>query len=135
MKYSVKAALSSVALPGAGLFILRHYILGLFFLVPYLAALSYLVILYFNRTLNIMEQAAIGLLPLDINFLVAKILDITDTNTLGWLAVAKWTYILICIFSVIVSGLLGHKRDRQLATQAAAAEKPHHNHHTNDHTG
>lgn len=121
MKYSIKAALSSVALPGAGLIILRHYFSGLFFLLPYLTAVAYIVQLYFNRTLNVVEDFAMGRLPPELGVLFTEIFHVTDLESLRWLAISKWAYLLSCVLSILVSGIAGHLRDKQESNKPQTA--------------
>lgn len=114
MRNSVKAALSSaVILPGSGLFILKHYLLGLCFFLPSCASLIYILQHYFTKALRVTEAFALGQLPPDLTVLVAEVLAESDPNIAGWLSTAKWVYVMSWLIGIPVSAIAGHLRDQK----------------------
>lgn len=119
IKNSVKAALFSAAiLPGAGFFLLRHYLLGICFLSVPMAFLIYLLQHYLHKVLAVTEQLVQGHLPPDLARLVAEVLAETDPDKAQWLLLAKWGYVLSWFAGILASAFAGHLRDKKMLARA-----------------
>jgi hypothetical protein len=118
MNYATKAGLASAAvLPGAGFFVLHHYLFGACFLLPSLASLIYILHHYFNKTLAVTERMVLGELPPDIGILVADILAETNPDTILWLSVAKWVYVGSYLLGIVASIYAGYRRDNTIKSR------------------
>ncbi len=124
IKHWLKASLLSAAvLPGAGLFVLRHYLLGLLILMPNLAALAWLLDFYLGQLRDLWYQALAGQLPLD-PWIIRKLIFArpTDPATDEWLTRMQWSWLATYLLSIVISGLAGYRLDKR---EARAARQIH----------
>lgn len=114
MKNSIKAALFSAAIvPGAGFFLLRQYLLGFLFLIPSLASLIFILRHYLVKTRDVTDQALLGEIPLQLDFMVAQVMQESDPEKIRLLSIASWIFLLSWGLSIAGSAIAGHLRDRK----------------------
>lgn len=112
MRKSIKAALFSTLLfPGAGHFLLKHYLRGLVFFVPALLCILFLIRYVFNEASIITEQMTNGTLPLDPEA-IARLVTNPSGDTQFKLQAATWIFIACWILAIVDSIRLGYIADQ-----------------------
>ncbi len=112
MRKSIKAALFSALLfPGAGHFLLKHYLRGLVFLITALLCIWFLFNYAFNEASVIAEQMTNGTLPIDPEA-IAKLVTNPPGETQLKLQAATWILIVCWIIAIVDSFRIGYTAEQ-----------------------
>jgi hypothetical protein len=120
LSYAMRAAISSACIfPGAGLFLLRHYVRGCIFAVPAAVVVLMLFINLFSTTLKINEelqrQADEGNFAFDVIAIFHQLHSALFTSPYWqdgkWILLASW------LLSILSSYFVGKKLDMKTSAE------------------
>lgn len=110
MNHAVRAAIASAFIfPGAGHFLLRHYVRGLIFAVPALFIVCMLFINLMQVASSLSAQINTGTVALD-PFLLFNKLHLALFESPYW-AEGKWVLLASWVLSIVSAYFVGRKRD------------------------
>jgi hypothetical protein len=113
MKKSLKAALfSGLIFPGAGHFLLRHYLRGMIFFVPSLISFVFIADNSKRKAWAIVDKIVQGEVPLDLQSILSLVSASTTGPEAAMLNTAQWIMTLCWVISVIDSYRLGNIADQ-----------------------
>lgn len=118
MRKSIKAPLFSLLLfPGTGHFVVRHWLRGLLFALPVLAACVFIVTYSVDKAFDTVDQILAGEVAADTASIEAALEAPPPEDTARLLDAATWLILACYIGAAVDAAVLGARIDRQASMQ------------------
>lgn len=119
MKLSTKAVLfSAVVCPGAGYWVLKHYLRAAAMFAVVLLALGVLMTRVVQQATALADKIASGEIPLDPQIIANKVHEVANGDGSSSLNIAVWTLIACWIVGIVDAYRLGKQQESAHAMAA-----------------